>query len=128
MIEDKNPLVFISHNKDDKEIAREIGLFLVSESIGVWYDEWVISAGDSITEQINGGLSDCTHFIILWSHNSSKSNWVRRELSSTISASISSSGRPKIIPLVLDQTPLPALLNDIFTLDITVVLKKIDLK
>jgi hypothetical protein len=106
-------LVFISHNKADKEIAREIGLFLTAEGINVWFDEWVISAGDSITEQINGGLTNCTDFIILWSQNSSKSDWVRRELSSTISASISGNGTPKVIPVVLDPTPLPALLLDI---------------
>lgn len=65
--EQKTTSVFISHNKADKSIAREIGLFLTSENINVWFDEWNISAGESITEQVNLGLHDCTHFIILWS-------------------------------------------------------------
>lgn len=49
--------------------------------------------------------------------NSVKSNWVRRELSSTISSSISNSGDPRIIPIVLDKTPLPMLLRDILYIE-----------
>lgn len=69
----KTTLVFISHNKADKDVAREIALFLAAENINVWFDEWEISAGDSIIEQISTGLRGCTHFIILWLKNASKS-------------------------------------------------------
>lgn len=72
-------LIFISYNKADKDVAREIALFLAAENINVWFDEWEIPAGDSIIEQIDTELRGCTHFIILWSKNASKSNWVRRE-------------------------------------------------
>ena len=57
--------VFISHTGTDKDIAREIGLFLTSENINVWFDEWGIRIGESITEEINNGLAVCTHFIII---------------------------------------------------------------
>lgn len=43
-------LVFISHNSKDKETAREIGLFLTSEDVNVWFDEWEISYGASIPD------------------------------------------------------------------------------
>ena len=36
--------VFISHNKKDKDIASQIAVFLVTEKIGTWFDEWEISA------------------------------------------------------------------------------------
>ncbi len=104
--------VFISHNKADKNIASEIALFIVAENINVWFDEWEISAGDSIIDKIEDGLSDCSHFILLWSKNASKSNWVRKELKSAIVDAISS-GVPKIIPIVLDNTKKPKLINDI---------------
>lgn len=105
-------LVFISHNKADKDVAREIALFLASENISVWFDEWEVSAGDSIVEQINRGLHDCTHFVILWSKNASISNWVRKELWSILTKAIQSE-KPKFLPILLNGTPLPEIISDI---------------
>lgn len=105
-------LAFISHNNADKDVAREIALFLASENINVWFDEWEISAGDSIIEQINKGLQDCTHFIIIWSKNASKSNWVRKELQSILVKAIKSR-KPIILPIVLNKTNLPEIMSDI---------------
>ncbi len=104
--------VFISYNSADKDVARDLGLFLIAEDVGVWFDEWEIAAGDSIVDQINAGLKGCTHFLILWSKNAARSNWVRRELSSTIHTALQSDA-PKIIPVVLDEAQLPELLRDI---------------
>lgn len=104
--------IFISHNKKDKDIAREIALFLVAENINVWFDEWEISAGDSIIEEIEAGLTRASHFIIIWSKNASSSNWVRKELAVTLKKAIETK-TPKIIPITLDDTPLPDLINDL---------------
>ena len=108
----ENINVFISHNKKDKKVAREIALFLVAEDISVWFDEWEVNAGDSIIEEINTGLSGCTHFLILWSKNSAKSNWVKKELSAILSKAIQN-GVPRIIPILLDDKKIPELLSDI---------------
>lgn len=105
-------LVFISHNKADKDVAREIALFLAAENINVWFDEWEIAAGDSIIQEIESGLRGCTHFIIVWSKNASKSNWVRRELQSVLAKAIEASS-PRVLPVRLDDTQLPELLYDI---------------
>ena len=59
--------VFVSHNKKDRDIAQQIAVFLTSERIRVWFDEWEVSAGDSIINEIQNGLDSCTHFIIIWS-------------------------------------------------------------
>lgn len=105
-------LVFIGHNKADKDVAREIASFFAAENINVWFDQWEISAGDSIIEQISTGSSGCNHFIILCSKNASKSNWVRKELQSTLSKAIPARS-PRILPVILDDTPLPELISDI---------------
>ncbi len=105
-------MIFISHNSRDKDVAREIGVFLIAEGVSVWFDEWEIAAGDSITEAINSGLAGATHLVIVWSANASKANWVRRELAAALNRSVTT-GTPKIIPVVLDETPLPELLRDI---------------
>jgi len=109
---EKKPLVFVSYNKGDKDVAREIALFLTSENINVWFDEWEVSTGDSIVEQITKGLRDCTHFIIIWSKNASTSNWIRKELQSILVKAIQS-GKPKILPIILDETPQPEIISDI---------------
>ncbi len=103
---------FLSHNKKDKEIAREIAMFLVAEDVNVWFDEWEVSAGDSIVGKIDDGLKDCSHFIILWSANASTSSWVRKELRVALAKAIES-GAPRVIPVRLDSTPVPALLADL---------------
>src|SRR5437867_13240136 len=103
---------FLSHNSSDKEVAREIAMFLAAENITVWFDEWQISAGDSIVAKIEEGLKDCSHFVILWSQNASTSSWVRRELRSVLARAIET-GVPKVIPVRLDATPLPELLADL---------------
>ncbi len=104
--------IFISHNKKDKDIAREIALFLVAENINVWFDEWEISAGDSIIEEIEAGLMRASHFIIIWSKNASSSNWVRKELATILKKAIETKV-PKVIPIILDDTSLPSLINDL---------------
>lgn len=103
-------IVFICHTSPDKDTAREIAMFLVAEGVGVWFDEWAVAAGDSIVEEIEKGLSRCTHFLVLWSANAETSNWVRQELQSTLAEAISSP-RKRVIPIRLDDTPLPPLIR-----------------
>jgi hypothetical protein len=57
-------------------------------------------------------------FILLWSKNAARSNWVRRELESAIHKSIET-GTAKVIPCCLDNTDLPPLLRDIRREDFT---------
>ncbi len=112
MVKQKRLSTFISHNKADKNVATNIAIFLTSESIDVWFDEWEISAGDSIIDEIENGLKKCTHFIIIWSKNAKKSKWVRKELKSALMDAIQKDSL-KIIPILLDDTPLPPLLKDL---------------
>jgi len=106
--------VFISHNSANKNIAREIGLYLLSEdNINVWFDEWEIDYGESIPEKVNVGLGACTHFLLLWSMEASESHWVERERNSMLHKMMSSKNKNlKIIPILLDNTPLPMILAD----------------
>ena len=39
------------------KLRAKIGLFLVAESVDVWFDEWDIGLGDSIPEKIEEGIS-----------------------------------------------------------------------
>jgi hypothetical protein len=109
---DKPTLAFLSHNKNDKAAAREIAMFLVSENINVWFDEWEVGPGDMITRNVGRGLDECTHFLLLWSKNARGSEWVNRELGAMLNKAIAEDS-PRIIPILLDDAPIPGLLRDI---------------
>jgi len=102
---------FLSHNKADKPLARHIGAHLTLIGMDVWFDEWELQAGDSIPGKLNTGLEAFDAFILLWSANASRSHWVRQELNSAIMRSMSDNSS-RIIPCMLDETPLPALISD----------------
>jgi hypothetical protein len=104
--------VFISHNIANKAFAREMGALLVLDGIDVWFDEWAISAGDSIVGGVERGLQGSSHLLLLWSRHAKRSRWVTSELRSALVRSMSK-GKPKIVPMLLDSTPLPPLLRDL---------------
>jgi|SRR6185312_2927154 len=105
-------LAFISHNSLDKEVAREIALFLAIEGVGVWFDDWNIAAGESIVRAVNSALERCTHFILIWSANAARSPWVGQEAEAIVKRGIET-GTPRIIPVMLDTSPLPPLVSPI---------------
>lgn len=102
---------FISHNSADKDTARLLGATLVEQGVAVWFDEWQLRPGDSIVGGIEEGIAGCDVFLLLWSRHARKSNWVTAELRAMLVRRIAS-GDLRIIPLMLDKTPLPPLVAD----------------
>lgn len=103
--------VFISHNKADKAAARLLATALVQQGVSVWYDEWKIRPGDSIIGGIEDGLSNADVFLLLWSSNAQKSNWVGTEVRAYLRRRVDDNTL-RIIPVILDDTPLPSLVAD----------------
>lgn len=103
--------VFISHNRADKVEARLLATALIQQGVGVWFDEWNISPGESITGGIQGGLSDADVFVLVWSDNAAKSNWVGTEIRAYLRRRVDDETL-RIIPVMLDNTPLPVLVAD----------------
>ena len=103
--------VFVSHNKADKDAARLLAIALFERGTGVWFDEWEIHPGDSIVGGIESGLLSANIFVLFWSNKAAKSKWVGDELRAFIHRSISDNSL-KIIPLMVDETPLPPLVAD----------------
>jgi hypothetical protein len=102
---------FLSYNKANKDVARSIGAHMVLSGLDVWFDEWTIQAGDSIPGKLNEGLAGFDAFVLLWSADSNRSNWVRQELNSALMRAMEDVS-VKIIPCLLDSTPVPALISD----------------
>jgi predicted nucleotide-binding protein len=77
--------VFISHASEDKEsAARPLGEALVQLGYQVWYDEYVLNVGDSLSEEIDRGLAECDFGVVILSPSFFQKNWPRRELSGLV--------------------------------------------
>lgn len=102
---------FLSHNKADSEVARSISAHMALTRMEVWFDEWEIQAGDSIPGKLNEGLTAFDAFVLVWSAHADRSSWVHQELRSAIMRAIQDNSA-RIVPCLLDGTPLPPLIAD----------------
>ena len=76
--------VFISHNAQDKETARLLAMLFTERGIGVWFDEWQIKPGESITGGFGKGIEECNVFVLLWSAAAKGSRWVDTDVRAAI--------------------------------------------
>jgi hypothetical protein len=58
--------VFISHASEDKDtFIRPLAIALKSLGISVWYDEFSLELGDSISRSIDKGLSESAYGLVV---------------------------------------------------------------
>ncbi len=98
---------FLSHTSTDKDLVG-----LVHEKLSkhhAWYDAVDIENGESIPDKINEGLKFSTHYVLFWSEKASRSPWVKAELNAAFVRMLA--GKCKFMIFVMDDTPLPELLN-----------------
>lgn len=73
--------VFICHaSEDKKDFVRPLAELLRQQHIDVWYDEFSLSLGDSLTQKIDEGLAKSRFGIVVLSPNFFKKPWAKREL------------------------------------------------
>jgi len=94
--------VFVSHSSKDNYFVGFLAEVLRYHRIDVWTDQSDHRAGEEFTLAIERALEACDSMIVVISENSSKSQWVTRE----ISAFKAQQGR-LVIPLVLDARADP---------------------
>lgn len=111
--------VFLSHNSADKEFVRRIATALTFGGANVWFDEWQINPGDSIPGAISEALKGFSVFVLVWSKDAAQSSWVESEVDSATYRWISEKKLSdiRIVPVVIDITPLPPLLSHILHVD-----------
>jgi hypothetical protein len=89
---------FISHASEDKDsVVRPLALRLREYGYGIWYDEFVLRVGDSLTERIDYGLANSTVGLIVLSHNFISKPWPKRELAGLTARQLRESTR--LIPI-----------------------------
>lgn len=102
--------IFLSHNHQDKDVATPLAARLRLVGADVWLDDWEIKPGDSIVGKVNEALGLADTVLLLWSENAAHSRWVNSEMETAIARRLSD-GSVRIIPVRLDDTELPALLQ-----------------
>ena len=103
---------FICHASEDKPVVRRLAEFVEQKGAGVWLDEREIKVGDSIVQKVSEGLENVSHLIVVLSAHSVAKPWVARELSAALMRQLAQRSIT-VLPLRLDQAPLPVLLSDI---------------
>lgn len=115
--------VFISHASEDKDlIVRPLVTMLEKLSVRVWYDEFSLKLGDSLSASIDKGLLESRFGVVVLSKSFLKKNWTDYEYRSLLSRQMN--GQRIIIPLWYDITKEEVLsfspyLADIFAGNVT---------
>lgn len=80
---------FICHASEDKEeFVRELAQQLIRNGASVFYDEYSIKLGDSLTQKINEGLQNANYGIVVLSNFFFEKKWTNAELQSIFNKSV----------------------------------------
>jgi hypothetical protein len=83
------PVAFISHDSRDNEIARKIAIGMGLRRCSVWYDEFMLRAGDNLRDSIEKGIKECRKCIIVLSTNFfANGGWTKKEFDSIFTREI----------------------------------------
>jgi len=94
----EKPDVFISHASPDKAIfVRPLAEALRRLGVAVWYDEFSMELGDSISQMIDRGIATSRFGIVVVSPAFISRNWTQHELRSLVSREVDQDIR--IIPV-----------------------------
>jgi hypothetical protein len=96
---------FVSHAGEDKdEFVEPLAKELENCGLNVWYDDFELSVGDSIPNEIRRGLHNSDYGIVILSESFFEKNWTQEELNSLIQRDVNE--RDKVIlPVCYDITP-----------------------
>lgn len=116
------PGVFISYARKDLQSAQNLEKIFQAEGIRVWRDQESIYAGEQWPKAIGQAIEKESIFLLLWSKHSTESHFVEFEWNTALAL------KKTIVPVLLDNTPLPAALraiNGVFFEDTGNTIKKL---
>ena len=104
--------IFLSYSRKDEGFAREFAKRLADAGHDILSDIDTLLPGQNWRDTLSKSLRDADVYIILLSKFSTHSGFVMSELGAA-RAYVGEIGRPRIIPIVIDDIPLPPALQDI---------------
>lgn len=103
--------IFLSHASEDKQFVKRLADDLFDRGLLVWYDEWEIKGGQSITERIKTGIEESAFMAVVLSKNSVDKGWVKKEIEQGLFKEIDSK-KMYILPILLDECSIPKEFKD----------------
>jgi diguanylate cyclase (GGDEF)-like protein len=89
--------VFVSHAFEDKEFARALAEGLSKKGLRVWFDEFELKIGDSLSDSIDYGLSKSRFGVVVLSPSFFAKVWTRKELGAL--AAREAKGKKIVLPI-----------------------------
>lgn len=93
--------IFISHATEDKDkVARPLAKALQKLGYEIWFDEYSLKLGDSLTAEIDKGLIECDYGVVILSKSFFSKKWTQKELAGFVARETSpSTGKTIILPV-----------------------------
>lgn len=102
--------IFLSYNRGDRTVAQHIAKGLEDAGYVVWWDT-ALRAGQTYDEVTEGKLRAARAVVVLWSHRSVKSKWVRAEATMA-------ENRARLVPVMIEECERPLRFELIQTADL----------
>jgi hypothetical protein len=103
--------IFISYAREDRECARVLAKTLEHRGWTVWWDRDV-HTGEDFEKVIEREIDNARAMIVIWSSSSVESDFVRAEAMRAL-------GLKKLLPVQIDNSPLPLRFAIIHTTDLS---------
>jgi len=103
--------IFISYAHEDHERADQLAARLDAAGYSVWWDR-KIRGGHAFDEVIEAAITAAKLVVVLWSHTSIHSNWVRAEATLAVDDN-------KLFPVKIDEVRPPLRFIQVQTADLT---------
>lgn len=104
--------IFLSYSTKNSSFADRLANDLKNLNANIFYDKWSIKVGDSIVDKISEALSSHDILLVLLSTESVKSDWVKKEINTSLMGQLSSR-EIKILPVLIEKCEVPTLLKEI---------------
>lgn len=105
--------IFISYNHRDRPFVERLAQDLKGSGLAVWFDEWEIKVGDSIVQKVSKAVDRSAYLAVVLSPDSVQSAWVQVELGSALMRRLSTERSVSILPLLIADCQIPALIRDL---------------
>jgi hypothetical protein len=76
--------LFISHASEDQDFVRPLAQELRSQGYLVWYDEFELKLGDSLSDKIDHGIANAQFGVVILSKHFFNKKWAKRELQGSV--------------------------------------------
>lgn len=110
--------IFLSYSHQDLKYANRISKRLQEAGHVVWQDKLNLKVGDNLIEKVSLGIKKAQTIIVIISENSRKSKWVMHEISALALGDLSSNNR-RVIPVLVDSSPVPSYFSKFLYVDLT---------